>query len=107
MPTRRNTSLYRKARAIMLAHAAEQGLPCYRCGGRIDYALPYKDPATGKVNRAAATADHIARVVFGGLADEGNPANLAPAHQRCNSSDGARAGNAVRGAKRRARKQAP
>ena len=93
---RRNTYQYRRARRAMLAQAAAENWSCHRCGLPIDYTLPYRDPNTGRVNKGSATADHIHRVIHGGTEDTGNPADLAPAHQRCNSSDGATQGNKAR-----------
>lgn len=64
-----------RARARCLA----QGLPCCLCGHPIDYALPYRDPYTGRVNRWSATAHHDPP-----LAQGGRPYDIKPAHLKCN-----------------------
>jgi len=64
--------------------------PCCRCGQAIDYELPYLDDATGLPNPQAKSVDHYPypRSTHPHLAED--PANLAPAHRRCNLSAGNR-----------------
>lgn len=64
--------------------------PCCRCGQPIDYELPYLDAATGLPNPQAKSVDHYPypRSTHPHLAED--PANLAPAHRRCNLSAGNR-----------------
>jgi len=63
------------------------GLPCSICGKPIDYDLPYKDPYTGKVNKASFTIDHVKPLSkHPELASD--PGNLKPAHWICNKRKG-------------------
>lgn len=67
-----------------------RGGPCCRCGQPIDYALPYLDEATGQPNPDSKSVDHFPypRSTHPHLAED--PANLAPAHLRCNQAAGNR-----------------
>jgi 5-methylcytosine-specific restriction endonuclease McrA len=67
---------WRRARAAVLAASNT----CWRCGHRIDLTLPAGHPY-------AATVDHVIRLVDGGAPLD--PANLRPAHNRCNARAGA------------------
>ncbi|MFH8405554.1 HNH endonuclease signature motif containing protein [Streptomyces sp. NPDC018019] len=53
---------------------------CWICGADIDMTLDYRD-------RMSWTADHVTPLSLGG--DPYDPANLRPAHRRCNSIKGA------------------
>lgn len=54
---------------------------CSLCGGRIDLALPWRNPMSG-------TVDHVLPLMdYPHLALERS--NLRPAHRRCNTSKGA------------------
>jgi 5-methylcytosine-specific restriction endonuclease McrA len=66
--------------ATIRQRVAETGAPCIRCGTTFD-------------DLADVTADHVIPLVDGGSNDL---TNLAPAHRACNSSHGARLGNARR-----------
>ncbi|TXS20216.1 HNH endonuclease [Streptomyces sp. adm13(2018)] len=62
-------------------------LPCWLCGGDINYALRGLD---AQRSRWAFTLDHLIPLSRGGsLLD---PANARSAHRRCNSAKGNRAG---------------
>lgn len=61
---------------------------CRFCGESIDLTLPARHPKSWSL-------DHIRPLSEGG--DPHDPANVAPAHFGCNSSAGAKLGNAKRG----------
>jgi 5-methylcytosine-specific restriction endonuclease McrA len=68
---------WRRARAACLT-----GTPtCWLCGEPIDTKLPPQHPYS-------ATVDHVIPLSLGGPPT--SPANLRPAHKRCNSSRGNR-----------------
>jgi 5-methylcytosine-specific restriction endonuclease McrA len=64
------------------ANLRAQHLPCWLCGQPIDYRLTWPDPASFSVDHA------VPRSVDLRLAED--PANLRPAHLRCNTSRGPR-----------------
>ena len=68
--------------------------PCWMCGRPIDYEFTRARP----LHRLAGTAHHIIRLAQGG--DPLDPANLAPAHRGCNTSES----NKLRGGKARRRR---
>lgn len=77
------------------AHCFATETHCRRCGKVVDKTLPYKNPVTGKVNRMSKSFGHIDELDAGG-----HPYHGRLEHLHCNSSAGARYGNAKR---RRAR----
>ena len=80
---------YRRARArahsgqprarVYARVLAPEPLFCGLCGGYIDKRLPRTGP---DVHPMSATVDHIRAIIDGGA--ELDPANLQPAHRRCN-----------------------
>lgn len=62
--------------------------PCCRCGQPIDYGLPYRDPDTGTVNPDSKSVDHYPHPLSTHPHLAEDPANLAAAHLRCNTSAG-------------------
>lgn len=66
---------------------ANLGLPCALCNRPIDYTLDAR-------SRWGLTVDHRVPLWEGGHPVD--PANWQPAHRSCNSSRGAREGNALR-----------
>lgn len=71
----RTLHAFKKARQALRA----QRLPCWLCGGEIDYAAT--GPAVNK-NPWSFVADHVMPVAKGGAPFD--PANLRPAHRLCN-----------------------
>lgn len=65
---------------------------CCRCGREVDKTLPYRDPVTGKVNIWSKSFEHLTELDAGG-----DPYDGHLAHLHCNTSLGARYGNAKRG----------
>ncbi|TFD74721.1 hypothetical protein [Cryobacterium fucosi] len=65
---------------------------CRKCGRRVDLDLPYRDPDTGKVNRMSKSIGHTTELDAGGHPYDGHLE-----HNSCNSSAGARYGNAKHG----------
>jgi len=65
---------------------------CCRCGEPVDKTLPYRDPITGKVNRDSKSFEHLTELDTGA----GDPYDGHLAHLRCNTSAGAKYGNAKR-----------
>ena len=82
-----------RAKAECYAHETH----CWICGEYVDQSIPYKDPVTGKVNVWSKTFDHTTELDRGGHAYAGHLS-----HWRCNSSKGAKYGNAKRKAQRAA-----
>lgn len=70
--------------------------PCCRCHQPINYALPYRDPLTGRVNRDSKSVDHFPHPLSTDLGRQlaEDLSNLAAAHLRCNWSAGATAESA-------------
>jgi len=66
---------------------------CCRCGLPVDLSLPYRDPVTGRVNRWSKSIEHLTELDR----EQGNPYEVDLAHLHCNTSHGARYGNAKRG----------
>ncbi|MEP6477837.1 MAG: hypothetical protein ABJB03_00470 [Rhodoglobus sp.] len=64
---------------------------CRKCGKRVDKALPYKNPVTGKVNVWSKSYGHSTELDAGGHPYVGHIEHL-----HCNTSAGARYGNAKR-----------
>jgi len=69
---------------------------CRRCGKRVNMALPYKDPITGKVNNMSKSFGHVDELDAGG-----NPYAGRLEHLHCNS----KAGQAYKTAKANRRRQ--
>ena len=67
---------------------------CVRCGQPVDLDLPYRDPATGKVNLWSKTIEHLDE-----LDNESNPYDVHLAHLKCNVTDGALYGAAKQAGK--------
>lgn len=66
---------------IIRANIKAQRRPCCRCGQAIDYSISWPDPASFTVDHypfPLSTHPHLAE----------DPANLAPAHFRCNQEAG-------------------
>lgn len=63
-------------------HLRAQRLPCWICGQAIDYTIErgMNDPNEFTVDHALSRKGHL------DMAED--PANLKPAHRRCNSSKG-------------------
>lgn len=74
------------------AHVYATETHCIRCGEPVDMTLPYRDPITGKVNRESKSFEHMVELDR----EAGNPYDGHLAHLRCNSSAGAKYGNAKR-----------
>ena len=74
------------------AEVYAKGGPCCRCGQPINYSLPYLNEVTGTPDPESKSVDHYPypRSTHPHLAED--PANLAPAHLRCNQSAGDRRG---------------
>lgn len=64
---------------------------CAKCGEPVDMDLPYRDPYTGRVNRWSKSVGHTVELDRGS-----NPYDGHLEHLTCNSTDGARYGNAKR-----------
>lgn len=64
-----------------------EGYACPKCGRPIDWDLPYKDPATGQVNKWCKSIDHRIEVQDGGSLTDLD--NLHTVHLTCNASKGA------------------
>ena len=60
--------------------------PCCRCGQPIDYSLPYRHTETGNVDPESKSVDHFPFPLSTHPHLAEDPANLAPAHLRCNQS---------------------
>lgn len=61
---------------------------CWLCHQIVDKTLPYRDPATGRINRASKSVDHVIPLLLRpDLALD--KANARLAHLRCNTSRGA------------------
>jgi hypothetical protein len=58
---------------------------CVICGGWVDKSLPYRDPATGRVNPGSPSLEHTVALIDGG----GLLQNGALAHLGCNRKAGA------------------
>ncbi|MCA1693634.1 MAG: HNH endonuclease [Actinobacteria bacterium] len=68
------------------ADIAAQRRPCWICGQRINYQLPYRDPWTGAVNVWSYTVHHIVPIVADGAPLD--PKNCVPSHLNCNQRVG-------------------
>ncbi len=73
------------------AHCFATETHCRKCGELVDKSLPYRDPVTGKVNRWSKSFGHSDELDAGGNPYVGNLEHL-----HCNTSAGAKYGNAKR-----------
>lgn len=73
------------------AHCYATETHCRKCGDPVDMELPYRDPLTGKVNKMSKSYGHTIE-----LDANGHPYDGHLEHLSCNSSAGARYGNAKR-----------
>jgi len=81
----RHTSPYR----VLARQVRREDGVCWLCGKDIDRTLPYRDPATGRVNQWSWTLDHVIPIdVAPQLALVRS--NCRAAHHRCNSARGKR-----------------
>lgn len=82
MTAGRDTRTWRRLKAEVYARLA----PCCRCHQPIDYTLPYRDPATGRVDNRSKSVDHYPHplTTHPHLAESLD--NLAAAHLGCNAS---------------------
>lgn len=94
----RTGGAYRTAVAAV-KRRAQDGEPCYFCGGGFDWGLHYQHPG-------AFTAHHRERLMDGG-APVPDPLLMSPAHRGCNSRDGLRAQNDRRASLQGGTYQAP
>lgn len=92
------SAAWRQLRRKVLARAAAEGAPCWRCGGAIDYSL------SGLVKWGPTVGHKIDRAAGGAAL---NPANVGPEHRHCNVSDGAsKGGRAVKSKQQRGARSA-
>lgn len=88
---------YRRGRSgrplqAIKAHVYATQTHCCLCGNEVDLTLPYRDPATGRVNKLSKSIEHPIELDRGG-----DPyAGVMLAHLGCNASKGASYGNAKR-----------
>lgn len=73
----RNDRAYIAKRDQLRRVAKRNDLPCWICGQRFDWSLPWK-------HSMAFTADHVAPIAAGGSMT----GELRPAHRGCNSRRG-------------------
>jgi hypothetical protein len=98
MAAGRTGSRWRRAHALCMARGEADQMPCWRCGGRIDYEFSRLFPQ----HREAGTVHHVTALLMGG--DPCDQDNLVPCHRGCNAV----MGNQLRGLLRRAhRRQVP
>lgn len=83
---------WRQLRTKVLARAAAEAAPCWRCGGAINYSL-------SGLAKWGPTAGHKIDRAAGGAAL--NPANVGPEHRHCNITAGASLGGRTVKAKQR------
>lgn len=67
---------------------------CRKCGKFVDKTLPYRDPRTGLINRWSKSYGHATELDAGGHPYDGHLEHLT-----CNTSAGAKYGNAKRSGK--------
>jgi len=80
----RQGSRWRRAQAECMHAGAMNNTPCWLCGQPINYEMT----KVLHLHPLAGTAHHIVGLAEGG--DPLDPANLVPAHRRCNSVEGNR-----------------
>ena len=90
----RENKEWKRIAADVVARGRIDDAPCCRCGGPVDYGAPSR-------SRESPSADHLNPLATGGalLTDA-----VAVAHYGCNSSHGAKLGNAMRAGRARQQK---